>query len=173
MTNFARAFVGALLALGCGCEEPDACEGDPGLCAVERPDLGLDEGNDPPVLEGLPACAKVSKFSANPGSDGGSRWVAIDTSDCAAVEDYFVEWRLKGGGVVHAWAPDEGTGCSVAQKWEGTDMPIFEEAWTLYVDGGLVVGTEGIPGGYDTALTYKRGADDLWIEELPGLPGCL
>ena len=170
-----KIFCVALFALGCGCEEPSECnDADPGLCEQARPGADLDLAVDDEGVEaksGLPACAKVAAFSANRGSDGGSRWVAIDTSGCAAVEDYSVEWRLKGGSVVAGWAYDEGTGCSIVEKWEGSDE-VFAEAWTLYVDGTYIVKTEGIPGGYDTALTYVQGADDLWIELLPSLPGC-
>lgn len=173
MTKLGKVLLGAVFALGCGCEEPSECDADPGLCEIERPDLDLAVDSDGQTLSGLPACAEVAAFSANPGSDGGSRWVAIDVSDCAAVEDYFVEWRLKGGGVVTGWAHDEGTGCSIVEKWEGAEAPIFEEAWTLYADGGFVVNAQALGAGYDTALTYRRGADDLWIENLPSLPGCL
>lgn len=137
-------------------------------CSAEVPP---DEAGDR-----IGACAKVAAFSAND-SEQGSRWVALDVSECGAtVEDYQVRWALKGGDVFEAWADDEGEECVIVKSWPGAPA-IFDEAWVLYVDGSFAaspaaIQLDGEPVEYGTGLTWYRRSDDLWQALLPSAPAC-
>ena len=122
------------------------------------------------------SCAKVAAFSANE-SGLGSRWVALDVSECGGTsEDFEVRWELKGGDVFSAVVDDDGGACVIAKGWD--DVPeVFEEAWVLYVDGAFAaspgaVQLDGAPVEYGTGLTWYRRSDDLWQALLPSAPAC-